>query len=77
MDDMEVDPGINSPSPGSRSPVKIEMKISETHSVKFKKSQVCSPTKGVAPGYDCVSADGYNYEGESSTQFVKLRDIRV
>ena len=39
LDDMEVDPGINSPSKdGSPSPVKIEMKLSETHSLRFKRS---------------------------------------
>lgn len=50
LDDMEVDPGINSPSiGGSPSPVKIEMKLSETHSIRFKRSTIISPSNDETP----------------------------
>ena len=50
MDDMEVDPGINSPSiEGSPSPVKLEMKLSETHSLRWKRSTIVSPSKDEKP----------------------------
>ena len=67
LDDMEVDPGINSPSPGSRSPVKIEMKISETHSVRYKKNSVITLSEEVTPMQDMHS----NYfDEETKTEVV-------
>ena len=50
LDDMEVDPGINSPSMGgSPSPVKIEMELSEAHPIRFKRSTITSPSNDVTP----------------------------
>ena len=67
LDDMEIDPGINSPSAGSRSPVKIEMKLSETHSLKFKKSSAVSPSNDTgALNQDDMHSDCFDnddYEG--------------
>ena len=50
LDDMELDPGINSPSMGgSPSPVKIEMELSEAHPIRFKRSTITSPSNDVTP----------------------------
>ena len=49
MDDMEVDPGIHSPSSGARSPIKKELQISETHSLKYKKSILSTQNNEVTP----------------------------
>ena len=58
MDDMEVDPGINSPSiEGSPSPVKLEMKLSETHSLRFKRSTIVSNSNDAAPLKHVRSSD--------------------
>ena len=73
---MEIDPGINSPSMGSRSPVKIEMKLSETHSLKFKKSSVISPSDDAGgPIQDDMHSDCFDedYEGVPKYEEVKIQ----
>ena len=65
MDDMEVDPGINSPSPGSRSPVKLEMKLSETHSVRYKKHSIVSPSENEVTPMQDMHSDCFDEEDEN------------
>ena len=76
LDDMEVDPGIHSPSPGERSPVKLEMMLSEAHSVKYRRSTLSPEPDEISP----MQAQLYKAllnSSEQKTEEVKLEELKV
>ena len=76
MDDMEVDPGIHSPSPGSRSPIKKELQISETHSLKYKKSILSTQNNEVTPIRGQRHPTFFSEESKT-TDYMKIEEIKI
>ena len=76
MDDMEIDPGINSPSiGGSPSPVKLEMNMSET--LRFKRSSILSPSDDPTPIQD-MQSDCFDQEVDTSQDAAQFDgDVQV